>query len=234
MTQFVCESVSLGIGVRVISCGCDCGRLIPYIDGHGKIKRFVKGHLSKRKTKEIECACGCETKIPDMNKWGQTVRFVVGHNSRGTNNPMYGVHRFGEEAPMYGKKLSIETRSKLSEAMKGRFAGENNPMYGVHRFGQSSPGYKGGIKEHEGYRLILSRDHPYCNKDGYVYEHRLIMEAYLGRYLRPDEDVNHIDGDRSNNKIENLEVMSHSEHAAFHQAVRRESKFLGVDIRGAD
>ena len=39
---------------------------------------------------------------------------------KGKNNSMYGVHRYGKDAPMYGKKHSPETRRKLSEAKKGK------------------------------------------------------------------------------------------------------------------
>lgn len=50
-----------------------------------------------------------------------------------------------------------------------------------------------------------------------VDEHRYIMEQYLGRELARDEVVHHKDGDKSNNKIENLELMSLSEHTRQHQ-----------------
>lgn len=43
--------------------------------------------------------------------------------------------------------------------------------------------------------------------------HRLVMERHLGRPLLASEDVHHIDGDKKNNAIENLEVLSHSAHA---------------------
>ena len=39
---------------------------------------------------------------------------------KGKNNPMYGVHRCGKEASMYGKKHSLETRKKMSETRKGK------------------------------------------------------------------------------------------------------------------
>jgi hypothetical protein len=42
-------------------------------------------------------------------------------------------------------------------------------------------------------------------------EHRLIMERFLGRTLRDGENVHHIDGNRSNNKLKNLELWSTSQ-----------------------
>lgn len=45
---------------------------------------------------------------------------------------------------------------------------------------------------------------------------RVIMERYLGRQLLPDEDVHHIDGDVTNNSIENLQIIKHGEHQKQH------------------
>ncbi len=49
-----------------------------------------------------------------------------------------------------------------------------------------------------------------------VRKHRMIMEEYLGKKLTRKEVVHHIDGNTLNNKIENLQVMSISEHASLH------------------
>ncbi len=47
-------------------------------------------------------------------------------------------------------------------------------------------------------------------------EHRLVMEIHLGRRLKRYEVVHHIDGDKFNNNISNLQLMSHKEHSIIH------------------
>lgn len=48
------------------------------------------------------------------------------------------------------------------------------------------------------------------------YLHRDIVENYIGRRLRPDEVVHHIDGNKENNVLENLEIISDLAHRKYH------------------
>lgn len=47
-------------------------------------------------------------------------------------------------------------------------------------------------------------------------EHRLVMEMREARRLGPNEVVHHINGNRSDNRLENLELVSRSEHSRAH------------------
>ena len=65
----------------------------------------------------------------------------------------------------------------------------------------------------DGYVMIYSPDHPFRTYGCYVREHRLVMEASLRRYLGPKEVVHHVDGNKKNNAIENLQLFqSNGEH----------------------
>lgn len=65
------------------------------------------------------------------------------------------------------------------------------------------------------------------DKHGYVVlapinqrEHRHIAEQQMGRNLTPDEHVHHINGNKTDNEIENLCVMDHEKHELFHAWLR--------------
>jgi len=57
-----------------------------------------------------------------------------------------------------------------------------------------------------GYRFVYAKDHPNAPKSNQMYEHIVVMEKKLGRFLSNEEVVHHIDGDRSNNHPNNLMV----------------------------
>ena len=89
-------------------------------------------------------------------------------------------------------------------------------------FGEKHYAWKGRLLDKDGYVLIHCKGHPNARKHThYIFEHRLVVEADLGRYLLPTEVIHHLDGDKQNNSIENLQVFqSNGEHLAVDLAGR--------------
>lgn len=85
--------------------------------------------------------------------------------------------------------------------------------------GADKPYRKGSHKGHSrerGYAVIWNPSHPMARKNGYVLEHRLVMSQHLGRIITSAEHVHHKNGNRLDNRIENLELLSKHEHPARH------------------
>ena len=82
--------------------------------------------------------------------------------------------------------------------------------------GPKNPKWKGGrYLNHDGYLIVwVSPEHPMAcmrRSKGYVLEHRLVMAEALGRPLKPNETVHHIDGDKTNTAPHNLQLR-HGKH----------------------
>ena len=78
--------------------------------------------------------------------------------------------------------------------------------------GRSHPNWSGGRHKYLGYWYVLKPEPPYVTKRGYVAEHRLVYEEYLGRDLEPREIIHHKDGNKKNNNINNLILTTKWEH----------------------
>lgn len=80
------------------------------------------------------------------------------------------------------------------------------------------------VKDDKGYmRLNVGEGvHPYSHK-GHVYVHRVVMEEHLGRFLRPDEVIHHINEIKDDNRLQNLYLCSAQEHVEIHNRGRHNS-----------
>jgi predicted Zn-ribbon and HTH transcriptional regulator len=93
-------------------------------------------------------------------------------------------------------------------------------LHNHHARGQRNGRWRNGTYHSQGYIMRYRPDHPASGKRGYVMEHRLVMEATLGRLLTDKEVVHHKDGNRANNTPSNLEVLLRSEHPSRHAGQR--------------
>jgi len=150
-----------------------------------------------KKVEKIDCICKtCKKSFKRLQS-----RIVKGRGKYCSKKCGY--------AGLRGRRHSEEAKMKMSN--HANVKGSNSPMW------------KGGTTTKSGYNLIHTPTHPYCDRHGYVREHRLVMEKHLGRTLLPMEVVHHINNDKKDNRITNLMLFSsNSEHTIHHHRTNDE------------
>lgn len=120
---------------------------------------------------------------------------------------------------LYADQLGKPHPHKGFPATSGSFKKGHVGFKGLRgRNREQHPCWKGGRYVENGYTLIYDPEHP-SNKSGYVFEHRLVVEKHIHRQLTSEEIVHHKNKHRSDNRIENLQIMTRSEHSKHHNPV---------------
>ena len=93
--------------------------------------------------------------------------------------------------------------------------------HGNHAKGNNNARWNGGQWRHpDGYiGIAVLEGHHLRQAHGYAFQHQLVAEEMLGRRLRPDEVVHHRNGKRDDNRPENLEVTTRSDHSRHHASL---------------
>ncbi len=95
------------------------------------------------------------------------------------------------------------------------------------QYREKNPAWKGGIIHIRGYKLILKPEHPRAHATGYVYEHILIVEKILGKFLPASAAVHHVNGIKDDNRNENLVVCENRGYHLFLHMRDRAKKACG-------
>ena len=177
---------------------------------------YVAGERPTDLAKHYGCSYGHIYRILDRNGVPTRSTHPVGKGGRGhyraftDDEELEVVRRYveGEGCIRLGRAFGV-SHSTIRKVLVRR---------GIERRGPGSPGgqgaprWKGGIRflNNGGYIMVYSREFPEMNTANsgscYVLEHRLVMARHLGRALRKNERVHHKNGQRDDNRLENLEL----------------------------
>ena len=182
------------------------------------ITRWVRRHQNKHL-----CACGCGEYIEITREHAKPSvgipKFRPGHNLKMSKDEIdQAIEQADTSRKNSWDSLTEEQKQARLEKLQHFKCGEDNPSW------------KGGRRvDEKGYITILSPGHPFA-VDGYVLEHRLVVEDRTRRedpanqllvevngekYLSPKAVVHHIDEVKDNNKSENLMLLPNQKAHAF-------------------
>lgn len=193
-------------------CECGCEEEMP--SHYRPERRFIYGHAclkgegEPRQPDQI-CACGCGKPLAPYRRY--TSLYLAGHHLRGKASSKK-IIPLPEEIPSgicecgCGGKTEIAPKTRPK---KREFEGYPMPYMSYH----SPAGIKARAKMSESPRWKGGRT---LTKHGYIMvnmgegkvdlEHRVVMANELGRPLTSEEEVHHLNGNRNDNRVSNLEL----------------------------
>lgn len=130
----------------------------------------------------------------------------------------------GDEVSKYNISRKFKTSEWIiNEVLREEGANLNREA----KLGPRNPCWKGGRRQieegyiqvwadpgHPFYKEMVNGTGPNDTKTGTFLEHRIVMAEHLGRSLLSTEQVHHINGDRADNRIENLQLRKSKRHGA--------------------
>lgn len=173
------------------------------------VNRYISGERSGALAKEYKCDRKMISSIAKRHGHHEYASMVKGGrrgiNTKHLNDKIIWLHSQNFSQQGIGDAVGI-SQCVVSRVLRQFNLTPNNPKFG--RKGSENNLWKGGrIKTSHGYIGILSEEYPTMrSKTGYVPEHRLVMARYLNRPLENWESVHHIDGNKENNDISNLQL----------------------------
>jgi len=158
-------------------------------------------------------------------------------NAVGTNNPNYKHGKYLENShgldkcPSCGRKklISSEYCKKCRMSLYNPFKGGTHSKESLKKISEASKKmWKKRRKEIEGrksktsqgYIRVLNYSHPNADDYNHIFEHVLVMSEHLGRPIKPEERIHHINGIKTDNRISNLYLCENSsEHKKIHSSL---------------
>lgn len=183
--------------------------------------------------------CACKYEVPHWRKDSSKFcsRICSDISKRGENNKICTFcgtffHMKKSQAERYSRNRGFYCSKKCQYAdLKIKSLGELNHQFNLKgHLNSSFRGNELSKKNHQNIDIMVySPNHPFKNKDNRVLKHRLLVEQnYLlfdifnfieiegCYYLKKELEVHHIDENHSNNAIDNLQILTKSEHRKLH------------------
>jgi hypothetical protein len=198
-------------------------------------QKYIEEKLSAKEISKI-LKCSFRTVLHALHRFGIPIhgpqsKYQLLHNKEW----LVDTYINKKNSTEFIAKITGSTSGNVSYALK-MFGIEARSLSDAQiladRKGVLSGNWKGGrIKNFNGYVAIRLPDHPNAMPNGYILEHRLVMEGKLGRYLESHEIVHHIDGNKTNNSPDNLAVLGREQHKMTHKNTIKRLAYLEERLR---
>lgn len=158
-----------------------------------------------------KCGCGQPTEIAKINRsdrgWikGFPKDYIKNH------------HRRKEKVKVNCQRCGKEYEVKESQVPRTKYCSHPCLVQGPRKKTKRP----GDITMWDGYKAIYLPDHPKANISGVIMYHNYLMEQHLGKPIPEGFVVHHIDGDKLNNDITNLVLVTPQVHGRIHATDKR-------------
>ena len=150
-----------------------------------------------------------------MRSWtDEEVDLLVANYNGVTNKTLAELLPNKSPLAIYKKAYSIGLRKTPEAEHRNRSEGNK---------GEHSGNWKGGTRMADGYKMLLKPNHPKADKHGYVMEHIFVWEKETGVSIPPNCCIHHLNGNKSDNRIENLCMMHRTAHTVMHHTGAKRS-----------
>lgn len=154
------------------------------------------------------------------------------------HNQNYTIHMIAEQygvghgIPHYWfRKYEIPRRTRKEAAILRDKLKRRNYDFLFERSPAEHPNWKGGRRiSCAGYVELRMPEHPRARKNGYIFEHLIVAEQHYGEITR-DYVIHHINGNKQDNRIENLMVLTQKEHVEIIPNLVKENNYLKNKVK---